>query len=443
MTSMTRRQRPLAGLLAVVVGAAYGVLTLMRYRRFTISSWDHAIFEQAVKGYARPGAPIVDIKGPGFNILGDHFSPIDALIAPFYRMFPSAQTILLAQVVLIAISVAVIAAVAMRHVGTLTGAVIGLAYGLSFGLQSGVEAEFHEVAFGAPLLALAGAAYVDRRSGAVVLWSLPLLLVKEDLGLTVAVIGGVLCLAGERRRGTLLVSVGLVAMALIVLVILPAFNPGDSYAYTSSIGGDRGILTTLFDVPRHKLATVALTVGITGLAAVASPWVLLVLPTFAWRFAGDNAYYWGTEWHYSLLLMPIVFIAMVDAMRRWPPLRWATVAAVVVTAFTLVSSPLSTLLDSETYDDVPRAAAAREVIAAVPDGATVETDIAMMSHLVTHHPVYWWGSIGTQVTPTYVLFDAGAGIGSPADVVAYAEGTHGGTYDLVYDLDGYVLAKRR
>jgi uncharacterized membrane protein len=443
MNSMTRPQRLLAGLLAAVVGVAYGLLTLTRYRRFTISSWDHAIFEQAVKGYARPGAPIVDIKGPGFNILGDHFSPIDVLIAPFYRVFPSAQTILLAQVVLIAISVAVIAAVAMRHVGTLTGAVVGLAYGLSFGLQSGVEAEFHEVAFGVPLLALAGAAYVDRRFGAVALWSLPLLLVKEDLGLTVAVIGGLLWLAGERRRGTLLMWVGLVAMAFIVLVIVPVFNPGDSYAYTSSLGGDRGIWTTLFDEPDRKLATVALTVGITGLAAVASPWVLLVLPTFAWRFAGDNAYYWGTEWHYSLLLMPIVFIAMVDAMRRWPPLRWATVAAVVVTAFTLVSSPLSTLLNGETYDEPPRSAAAHAVIAAVPDGATVETDIAMMSHLVTHHTVYWWGSIGTQVTPAYVLFDAGAGIGSPADVVAYAEGAHGGTYDLVYDRDGYLLARRR
>ncbi len=66
-----------------------------------------------------------------------------------------------------------------------------------------------------------------------------------------------------------------------------------------------------------------------------------------------------------------------------------------------------------------------------------------MSHLVTDHTVYWLGSIGTQVTPTYVLFDAGAGIGSPADVVAYAEKAHGGTYDLVYDRDGYVLAKRR
>jgi uncharacterized membrane protein len=70
-----------------------------------------------------------------------------------------------------------------------------VAYALSFGVQSAVEADFHEVAFAAPLLALAGAAYVDRRYSAVVWWSVPLLLVKEDMGLTVAVVGFVLNLA--------------------------------------------------------------------------------------------------------------------------------------------------------------------------------------------------------------------------------------------------------
>ena len=173
----------------------------MRFDRFTLSSWDNAIFEQAVRGYAHLGAPTIDVRGAGFNQLGDHFSPILVLIAPFYRLFPSAQTILIAQAVLLAISVAIIAALAIRHLGMVIGIAIGVAYGASFGLLAAVEVDFHEVAFAAPLLALAGAAYVERRFDAVVLWSLPLLLVKEEFGLTVAVIGGVLWLAGEHRRG--------------------------------------------------------------------------------------------------------------------------------------------------------------------------------------------------------------------------------------------------
>lgn len=440
MTTIVR-QRSLAAVLALLAGLLLGAVTLLRFRRFDISSFDNAIFEQAVKSYAGLGAPIVDVKGPGFNILGDHFSPVTALIAPFYRLFPSAQTILLAQVVLIAVSVYVIAALAMRTVGTVTGFVIGVLYAFSFGIQSAVEADFHEVAFAVPLLALAGSAYVERRFDRVVWWSLPLLLVKEDLGLTVAAIGVVLMLSGDRRRGLMLAAGGVVAMAVIVLVIVPAFNPGSAYAYSSTLGGDRGIVATLFDGVDQKVRTVVVTVAITGFAALWSPWVLLALPTFAWRFAGDVPFYWGTDWHYSLVLMPIVFVAMIDAMQRRPILRWATWGGVFVTAAVMGGTPVVALANPETYDVPPRAESAREVLALVPHGASVESDIALLSHLVTDRTVYWYGTVG-DADPDYVVFDTEAGIGSPPDAVAYAEQAHGGVYQLIYDHNGFQLARR-
>lgn len=435
----TRAQHVLAGSLALACAVLYALVSLIRFERFTIASFDNAIFEQAVKSYAGLGAPIVDIKGPGFNILGDHFSPVTALIAPFYRLFPSAQTILLAQVVLIAVSIHVIAVLAMRTLGTGLGVVIGLMYALSFGIQSAVEADFHEVAFAAPLLALAGAAYVDQRFDRVVMWSVPLLLVKEDMGLTVAAIGVVLWMAGDRRRGAWLAVGSIAATALVLLVIIPGFNAGGSYAYSGTLGGDRGVLATVFDSLGGKTATVYLTLGITGLAAIGSRWALLVIPTFAWRFAGDVPYYWGTEFHYSLVLMPIVFVAMIDAIHRRPILRWATVAGALLGGLMMINSPVLALADPATYDEPPRADSARLVLSLVPKGASVETDIGLMSHLVTDHTVYWLGTVGDAV-PEYVLFDLDSGIGSPDDVKAYAEQAHGGSYDVIYDNNGYVLA---
>lgn len=439
---MLRRSWVAAGLLGAVFGAAYAVISLTRFDRFTLSSWDNAIFEQAVRGYAHFGAPTIDVRGAGFNQLGDHFSPILVLVAPFYRLFPSAQTILIAQAVLLALSVAVIAALAIRHLGMVVGIAIGVAYGASFGVLSAVEVDFHEVAFAAPLLALAGAAYVERRFDAVVLWALPLLLVKEEFGLTIAVMGGVLWLAGEHRRGVMLGAIGLATAVFVIFILMPALTPDGSYTHAGSLGGERGIIPTLFDQVDRKVATVALTVAITGLAALVSPWILLVLPTFAWRFAGDNAFYWGTEWHYSLVLMPIVFVAMIDAMVRRPQLRWATLPALVVSGFMLVSSPLVNLFEPETYAESPRAHDAREVLALVPKGSTVETDIGLMSHLTTDHTVYWLGTPGNPA-PEYVLLDVESGIGSPSDVVAYAQDKFGGTYELIYGEGGYLLAHKR
>ncbi len=441
MKDLDRRAWLPAGLLGTLFGVAYAAISLTRFARFELTSWDNAIFEQAVRGYAHLGAPTIDVRGAGFNQLGDHFSPILILIAPFYRLFPSAQTILLAQSVLLAISVVIIAALAVRHLGMVVGIAIGVAYGASFGLLSAVEVDFHEVAFAAPLLALAGAAYVERRFARVVLWSLPLLLVKEEFGLTVAVIGGVLWLAGERRRGAVLGAVGLAAAVLIIAVIMPALAPDGSYTHAGSLGGERGIFTTLFDQTDRKAATVVLTFAVTGLAALLSPWALLVLPTFAWRFVGDKAFYWGTEWHYSLILMPIVFVAMIDVMRRWPTLRWATLPALVVTGFMLVSSPLTALVDSETYSEGSRAKDARDVLALIPEGATVVTDIGLMTHLTTDHTVYWLGS-SNNPTPDYVLLDLESPIGSPSDVVEYAETTFGDDYELIHSDGGYLLAQR-
>lgn len=424
----------------------YAGLALIRFHRFALNSWDNAIFEQAIKAYAHLGAPMVPIKGPDFNLLGDHFSPIIALVAPFYRLAPSAQTVLLAQVVLVAISVVTITGLAMRRVGRLSGMAIGVAYGLSFGIQAAVQAEFHEVAFAVPLLALAGAAYVDRRWKHVVLWSLPLLLVKEDLGLTVALIGFVLFLAGQRVRGAGLAAAGVVGALLVLLVIVPHFNPSGGYDYAAKVGGGGGVFSTLLTGLGQKVLTVVLTLGITGFLALRSPWVLLVVPTFAWRFAGENSYYWGTSWHYSLTLMPIVFVAMIDGVvriRKSGP-RWSrayagrSAAICLAVALTMqLHSPLAGLLRTTTSPE--RLEAAHDALAVIPPDSSVETDIGLIGHLVTDHEVYWTGTVGDTVTD-YVLVDERAW-GTAPDVVAAAQARTGASYELVFARDGFAVAK--
>lgn len=435
------RPRLIGGVVAALAALAYGVLALRHHARFEVRSWDLAIFEQAIAAYARLDAPVVDVKGPGFHILGDHFSPITALVAPVYRLFPGPQTLLLVQVVLVAWALYVVTALAVRRLGPPVGAVVGVLCAVSFGVQSAIDAEFHEVAFAAPLLALAGAAWVERRYTAVAAWSIPLVLVKEDLGITVVVVGALLWWAGEKRLAVVTAAAGLAGFLLAVVVVLPAFNDAGSYAYTGNLGGDVGLLDTVLAEPGTKLGALVLTLAITGFAALWSRWVLVVVPTFLWRFAGDVPTYWGIEWHYSLVLMPVVFCAAVEAFERLPRLRWLVPIGAGVSVVLLIGSPLSELADPETYRDTPRAAAAREAIALLPAGASVETDIALLSHVVTDHEAYWTGTIG-DVTPDYVLFDTGVGIGSPLEPTTWAQTVHGGQWTTIYSEDGIVLARR-
>jgi len=423
----------------VVATILYALVSILSYQRFDVHSWDLAIFEQAIKAYSQFEAPIVLVKGPEYNILGDHFSPVTALIAPFYKLFPSAYTLLVAQAVLIGLSVVVIARLAIQHLGGWWGSFFAVLYATSFGIQAAVSVDFHEVAFAVPLLAMAGAAFVNGKFDRVIWWSLPLFLVKEDLGMTVAAIGVALWFAGERRRGFWLGLVGLLGTFLIVFLVIPYFNNGGEYDYVGTLGGESGVVSTLVSGLGTKLLTVLITLGVGGLAVFGSPWIIAIVPTLAWRFVGDVEFYWGTEWHYSLVLMPIVFIAMIDTHIQKPQWRWANaLIAIGFAGWMLQGSAFHQLANGDAWGGNARAQAAHRVLDEIPEGSYVEADIGLLSHLVSKHNVYWRGTIG-QAQPDYIVFDKDL---STDDIIGYAWQAHNREFAVIYEDGFFVIARR-
>src|SRR5262245_8170175 len=174
----------------------YDTISVIKYLRRDPASWDLGIFTEYVKQLAHLHAPVVAIRGAGFNLLGDHFHPIVGLLAPFCRAFPAPQTLLVAQALLTAASVIPVCRAAQELLGTWASRGIGLAYAFSWGLQQMVNFDFHEIAFAVPLLAFSLSALVRRRLRPAVLWALPLVFVKEDQGFTVAAIGLVIAGTG-------------------------------------------------------------------------------------------------------------------------------------------------------------------------------------------------------------------------------------------------------
>ena len=119
---------------------------------------------------------------------------------PFFRAFPSAATLLIAQALLAAASVFPVSQLAREKLGIGPGRAIAFAYGFSWGLQQLAQFDFHEIAFAVPLLAFSLCALARGRIKAAVWWALPLVFVKEDQGFTVAAIGVYLIVAGLRAR---------------------------------------------------------------------------------------------------------------------------------------------------------------------------------------------------------------------------------------------------
>jgi uncharacterized membrane protein len=462
-------------LIASGVFAAYATLSVFRFWQLDPASWDLGIFTEYVKRYAHLQAPIVDIKGAGFNLLGDHFHPVVALIAPLFRLFPTPITLLVAQAALIAVSVVPVSQAAAARLGAGAGRAIGAAYGLSWGLQQLAADDFHEVAFAVPLLACSLSALICGRRRAAALWALPLVFVKEDQGLTVAAIGVIMIMLARREGnsgrgrdawGPLLIAWGLGWSLLAITVIIPHFNAAHRYPYWSlggaaSAGGHFAVGSLpgqLLAAPQVKLPTLAMILLVTAFAAVRSPVAGAAIPGLALRFISTDSAYWGTAWHYNATVMPIVFIAAIDGLARIRAARLrgaagpvglamerhAVAVMLAVCAALAFQFPLNGLWNPQTYALSGQVAAADAAMARVPDGVTVETDLDLLAPMAARTDTFWIG-IGGNPPPQYIVFDSHSTDWQPppANVPDFISKRHPGvSYRETFFSDGVYVFRR-
>jgi uncharacterized membrane protein len=458
--------RRLAWSLAGLFFALYCCMSIRRYERMISQGYDLGIFEEAIRDYAHGKAPVVALKGPGYNLLGDHFHPILVLLAPFYRVFPSAITLLVAQAALMALAVVPLTRWAHEVRGPRTALVVGCLVGASWGIVKAVSDDFHEIAFAVPLLAFAVTALGHRRWRAAALWSLPLLLVKEDQGLTVAAIGAYIAWQGGRERprirywGIGLAVVGLLGTAVEVLVLLPAMNQHGGFDYWNQLpggtsggsGGAAGLLHALLHVgwPPVKWLLLFLLVAPTGFLCLRSPLTLLCVPTLAWRLLSDNPHYWGVSYHYSAVLMPLAFAGMIDALDRAPRkrARRALYAGALVTAVTIPLYPLHEVVMPAAWSVSPRVAEARGILARIPSGVTVAASNHLSAQLTHRDTVslVCQPQGPTETHPQWVVADlTDPSVKVPcaiADTRRLLGVYRSQGYRQVVDRDGFVLLRR-
>ena len=523
-------------LLSAAVMALYTYYSLQQMKHWITPSWDLAIFTQMAQAYSHFSVPIVPIKGPNFNLWGDHFHPILVLLGPVYALFPSPTTLLVVQNALVAFASFAIVRFTQRAfalaqktedtqktedaqkseptqnvqsaklqgvIPTITGLLLGAGFALSFGVQQAIAAQFHEVAFAVPLLAMSLGYLVlaSRVSGTerarylayACWWSLPIAFVKEDMGITVAAIGLIIFIrtgwlstavdilmprlsvgtpAPMRIRvhqlysswartpavaeSTMVMIWGVFWSAVAIYVILPYFNSGGHFDYadkvnfSAALGDPFGSALQMLS-NNTKLATLSLLLITGAVLWVISPLAAIVLPTLAWRLLSTMESYWASTWHYSLVLMPIVFLALLDAVMRIRygvvpavvPIRsatraidsasaqkpqtntqpsrltvtvrrmpvWALPAAALFLAVSPIfmpgsQQPLASLGNVQfTASTLTRTDQMKQdAVQKVPEGVSVASDLSILTQLIPGRTVYWIGHDG-EPAPDYVVID--------------------------------------
>lgn len=447
-----------AALVSLCFFAVYAILAVERQRQMLTTGYDLGIFEQEVRSYAAFHWPISTIKGPDYPLLGDHFSPIVALTAPFYWIYPHTETLLVVQAGLFASSIVPLALWARRVLGWGPAIVVSGAYGLSWGIAYAVEFDFHEIAYAMPMLAWSLAALGQGRYRTALLWAAPLVLVKEDLGFTLAALAGVVAWRswrleepeGRRIRtrtwALMTIALGVIGSVIAFKVVLPSLNAAGHDAYSGQLHATLLQHITGFFVPELKLKTLVMLLAPTAFLALRSPLALIAVPTIVWRFASDNPTYWGHHWHYSAVLMPILFAAFIEGLTHLRRLRPVfLLGSALVTIFLFTSSPLHQLGSDSLWAAKPKVAATRELLDRIPSGATVAATNSIVPQLTSRTDVSLVGSTPlSQSNPEYIIADEVAGNYpiSGKQVVAWVDAAEDRGYRQIAAADGIVLLKR-
>ncbi|MEV6975832.1 DUF2079 domain-containing protein [Kitasatospora sp. NPDC093806] len=439
---LSGRRTAVLTLLCLAVTAACG---FQQWSAVLLGGFDLGIFHQGVAGYAHFGLPISPVKSyhhefpPGFSLLGDHFSPVLALLAPLYWIWEDPRSLILGQALLLAAGVPLIRRIAVHcfprpdgaedgagetdadpgHTRTvrLVADLAGLVYGLGWPLLATGRGGFHEVAFAVPLTLLMLERGLARRYGTAALAAALLCATKEDLGLLVGVYGLVLLWRnrprggrdaeqqGDRRGlayGAALLVGGPLASALAIVWLIPAMGGQPDYYWVyGPIGPDaKGALANLLGDPlllvqvatnaTVKPLLVLWLFGTLFLLPLRSATTLCLLPLLAERVLSDNPNHWSIAHHYDAFLWPVLLTATLEALGRLyarggTRRRTAYGLGTAVVAVSLVSSLLLggiSLLTPAFWRPSASNAALVRGAERIPDGALVEADNQVVPRLV-------------------------------------------------------------
>jgi uncharacterized membrane protein len=357
--------------LTFVAAFGYVVYGVTALRTFRIGSYDLVIFDQAVRSYAHFQDGIAPVKGvqdgfgAHFSVLGDHWSPVLAVLAPLYWVAARPVTLEVAQGVLFALAIPPLWLFARRLAGSAAAApaaagtspaapsAVGMspaghpevaaylacaAYALSWPVAEATEAGFHEVAFVPVMTAVFFERLLAGRTRTALLAAAALLLVKEDMGLLVAGLGLVLLVYGRisplpprtrRLLGIGMIVGGIAATWVATFVLRPLFGGRADYYWSYwALGPDPAqaawhvlrdpwLALHVLGTPSVKLSTMAWLAGALLFLPLLSPVTLAVLPLLLERMLGSTQpNWWTTQFQYNAFLIVVLVCAALDGALR-------------------------------------------------------------------------------------------------------------------------------
>lgn len=400
----------------------YFSLSLAHWRAGLATSYDLGIFSQIASAYAHGQVPVPTLLG--YPAFGDHFSPLNVLWGAAWWVWPDPRALLVVQAVSLAVGVTLMALLAHRTLPGWTAApwCVLMLGALGGQILPGVLFDVHEVALGLPLVSLVCWAFLRERAAFLVAAAPLLVLVKEDLGITVVAAGLLWAWAGPRQQrwaSYVVVGIGVMGLVAAYLTISHVSPTGTSPQATffADVEGGQGWLGFAADVGSRRLAPTALFLATAGIVGARSRLALLAIPTLVWRIVSAKPTHWGIEYHYDLLLWPIALASLLDVMRAWrgralppSPVRLAGVVVALVASMAVGVQLIVQrhVAPADFLSERPSMADIRGVAATLPGGSRVAAQNDVGVYLIPRFEVFQYHPSGETTGVVDYLIVGGA-----------------------------------
>lgn len=345
-TSWISRERKV---LIVVICLHFSLLLAMGLFRHwgNMSSLnDLGFFDQAVWGTLH-GQWFLDTNntfGRPINWLSCHFNLFLLLFVPLYAIWPAAEWFVIAQALALSVAAWPIFLLASRvHGSDRTGLLWAVIYLFNPFLLSAAAWDFHPVTLAVPIIAGALLAVEKKDFRPLIIYSISMMLIQEQFGLTVAGFGALWGIKyRDWKKGLILVGAGIMHMVLVLGFIMPALSPSgvhsmivDHNAKDSRYGWLGGsffeILRNVFLHPLWMLKTLVsmdgtiqyfifLSLPFIGLFFAAPIWLLPAIADLAANTLSATPLPRGIISYHSVTFVPILTVSAIYGVRRIAPL---------------------------------------------------------------------------------------------------------------------------
>lgn len=394
----------------------YGLTSLVPHSLFKTHALDLGMFNHAIYSYAhlKPNYFTLDISGAAIPYLGDHFSPITMLYAPFYYVFGS-YTLLIIQILAILFGgIGIFKYARFKNYSNWISLLFMIHFLILWPIFSALSFDFHNNVVAAMLVPWLILFFEKGNLKYTLTFFILILISKENMSLWLAFIFLGLLLREKnhytglsRKTAIILAVTSLIYFVVVVSIIMPAYSKGlgtNQLGRYDHLGGSlENIVIGFFENPKYYFTLLfedTLDSNATGIksgfwysfliaggfAVIYRPkYMIMIAPIIAQKMFSQSHSLWGTGGQYSIEIVPIISLALVSLLLST---RKNYIRAVVLVIVIILGRPSFSAFRAEHYKSDMNISQLKEDLKVIPSKAVISVSSDLSPHLFRRDKIY-------------------------------------------------------